>query len=248
MCLVETNQVKIDRAIILAAGMGIRLRPLTQNGPKCLLPFLGRTILEYQLAQLKNLGIPDILVVAGYEAQKVIKILPPGVRHVVNSDYQNTNSVYSLYLARENLDGNILLLNSDVIYDETLLALVIDSPHSNTLLVEFDKTPADGEMNVKVQDGMVSEIGKHIPAVNADGESAQVVKFERHSAALLRMEIERMIAAGYVHGFPSDFYYAVIKQAGLYATETAGKPWFEIDTPQDYQRLCSHYEDYAVAL
>ncbi len=237
----ERQNQKVERAIILAAGMGVRLQPLTLNRPKCLLPFLGKTILEYQITQLKKCGITDIVVVIGYQARQVIQILPAGVRYILNPDYQTTNSLYSLYLARENLDRAVLLMNGDVICDTQLLSGLIKDPFPNVLLVEFDKSLQDGEMNVRTQDGLVVEIGKHVLAAAADGESAQIVKFGSQSAALLKNEVEQWIQDQQVHAFPSNLYHVVIHQAGLRAMKTDRMTWFEIDTLKDYQRLCSYY-------
>ncbi len=239
--VVERQNEKVERAIILAAGMGVRLQPLTLNKPKCLLPFLGKTILEYQITQLKKCGITDIVVVIGYQACQVIQILPAGVRYILNPDYQVTNSLYSLYLARENLDRAVLLMNGDVIYDIQLLSGLIKDPFPNVLLVEFDKPLQDGEMNVRTQDGLVVEIGKHILAAAADGESAQIVKFGTQSVIHLKREIEHHILSGQVHAFPSDLYHVIISQSGLRAMKTDRMTWFEIDTLKDYRRLSGYY-------
>jgi choline kinase len=146
-----------------------------------------------------------------------------------------------LYLARENLDRAVLLMNGDVIYDTQLLSGLIEDPFPNVLLVEFDRSLQDGEMNVRTQDGLVVEIGKHILAAAADGESAQIVKFGRQSAALLKSEVEHWIRDRQVHAFPSELYHVIISQAGLSAMKTGGVPWFEIDTQEDYLHLCSYY-------
>lgn len=214
------------------------MMPLSRNRPKCLLPYGRATILEYLLSLLRDNGVSDITIVNGYAAKLLEQIAGPAIRYIHNPDYLTTNSLYSLYLARECLDGEFMLLNSDVIIGAPPLRKLLDEEHPNALLVDSDKILTDGEMNIQVCRGFVARIGKDVPAVDADAESAQVCKFSRTAARLLREELIRQITLGHVDKFPPFIYGPVIDTERIKAVSIDGQPWHEIDMPEDYHRAC----------
>lgn len=111
-------------AVILAAGEGMRLRPLTSERPKCLIEVKGISILERQIATLRKCGITNIVVVGGYLHEK----LPTqGLIKVVNEDYPNSNMVYSLFCADSYLKGNIIIGYGDIFYSSITLQKLLDS-------------------------------------------------------------------------------------------------------------------------
>jgi choline kinase len=226
------------KAIILAAGRSIRMMPLSRNMPKCLLPYGGTTILEYLLSLLKENGISDITIVNGFAAELLEQIAGPDIRYIHNPDYLTTNSLYSLYLARECLDSDFMLLNSDVIIGAMLLRKLLAEEHPNALLVDCDKILIDGEMNIRLCQGFVTGIGKDIAAVDADAESVQVCKFGKAAARVLREELIRQIGLGHVDKFPPFIYGSLIDTERIKAVSIDRQPWHEIDMPEDYHQAC----------
>ena len=109
------------KAVILAAGLGGRLRPITGAIPKCMVPVNGVRIIDKQIRNLKEAGVEDVVVVSGYKAELLEKHLAdtwPGVRTVRNVRHAETNNMYSLFLAREAVRGcGFLLMNADVYFD-----------------------------------------------------------------------------------------------------------------------------------
>lgn len=217
--------------------------PLSADVPKCLLPYRGATILEHLLALVKGHGISDITIVNGFAAEQLQKVAGSDLRYIHNPDYLITNSLYSLYLARQFLDTEVLLLNSDVIISAPALGKVIKERHPNALLVDFDKNLVDGEMNVQVRQGFVSRIGKDLPAIEANAESVQVCKFGGTATKRLREELVRRISLGDVNKFPPFIYGPVIEGERIKALAINGLPWHEIDTPEDYRRACRDLEE-----
>jgi len=231
------------RAIILAAGASLRMLPLTKEIPKCLLSIGGKTILEYQLDLLRENGISDIVIVNGFASQKVEEIGKKGITYIYNKKYLSTNSIYSLYLAKDYMDTPLVLLNSDIIIDRQLMKLLIRTPFPNAILVDFAKELLNGEMNVIVNKGFVTKIGNDIPARIADGESVQICKFAKASAKVLRNEIARLINNKNSDKFPAYAFKSVIAGNGIKAVDTKGNRWIEIDTLDDYRQACLNFRE-----
>lgn len=123
------------RAVILAAGFGSRLRPLTDNHPKCLTPLIGRPLLDRQLAVLRAEGIEDIAIVAGHLAEMLRR---PGIEHVLNPDYERTNMVHSLFCARHLLDGSrdLIMCYGDIAYEPRVLRSLLDASYEISVVVD----------------------------------------------------------------------------------------------------------------
>ncbi len=111
------------KAIILAAGEGKRLRPITEDRPKCMVLFHGKSIIDYQLETLHSCGIQDIIVVRGYCAEA---IKSEGVRFVFNPLYANSNMVYSLFCAEQELTGDLIISYGDIVYNTAVLKSLLD--------------------------------------------------------------------------------------------------------------------------
>jgi len=121
------------KAIILAAGEGKRLRPLTDNKPKCLVEYQGKPILDYQLETLRSCGIHDIVVVKGYQAEILQR---EGVRFVVNPDYAATNMVYTLFCAEQELSGDTIISYGDIIYSKEVLEKLVSCEDDVAVVVD----------------------------------------------------------------------------------------------------------------
>lgn len=226
------------KALILAAGRGTRLRPLTNDIPKCLLKINDETILEYQLAQLEDLGIAnkDIIIVTGYKAEYIKNIVDDKIQCIYNPDFKSTNSLYSMWLARkENFENGFILLNSDVMFHRNILNRVLNKV-GNAIAVDFNKEFRDGEMNVIVETGKVTEISKKIKAKDANGESCQITKFDNAGSKIIFRKADELIKKGHKNEFPAYVFKYVIKNLGLFAVDIDNLPWIEIDNFEDLEK------------
>src|SRR5690348_14782141 len=109
------------KAIILAAGKGLRLNGSSGGRPKCLIEIGGASLIERQIWSMRNIGISDVTVVVGFQADSVRDVCGGSVRYVFNDIFDRTNSLYSLWLAREAMAGGVVVLNSDVLFHPQLL-------------------------------------------------------------------------------------------------------------------------------
>lgn len=229
------------RAVILAAGAGNRLRPVLGPWPKCLMPIGDATLLERQMAALADCGISAITVVAGYQAAAVATLCGKGVDVVINREFASTNSLYSLWLAREALAGGFVVLNSDVLFHPGLLQKLLDAPWDNALLMS-PRTPetrySDEEMKVHVREGCVAAIDKTLDPALADGENVGIARFSASGAAALVAEADAVVAAGGLREWLPRAFDRFCRRHPLHVISTGADPWIEIDFPEDYERAC----------
>ena len=155
------------QAIILAAGMGKRLKDLTNDSTKCMIKVNGITLIERMLTQLDKLSLNQIIIVVGYKADGLINFISTlkiktAIIFINNDIYYKTNNIYSLYLAKEYLlKDNTLLLESDLIFDEKLLDLLVLNPYPTLALVAKYESWMDGTVVTLDNDnGIKSFIGK----------------------------------------------------------------------------------------
>src|SRR4249920_2160530 len=166
------------RGIILAAGKGSRLNGTIGDKPKCLLRVGGKTLVERQIEALQGVGITDIAVVVGCQADSVRRTCGAHITYVENSRFAQTNSLYSLWLARPLLYDGFVVMNCDVLFHPQMLADLLTARHENALMVSFDDGPlGDEEMKVKMRCGRVVDISKTLDASEADAENVGLVKF-----------------------------------------------------------------------
>lgn len=223
--------------MILAAGAGRRLFPLTRDRPKCLLAVGGRPILVWQLDALATCGIRDVVVVTGFGATAVRATCDARARCVHNADYATTNSLYSLAVAEEAVAGRpLLLLNGDVLFTPLLLRGLLEAPFADGLLVDFE-APLDAEaMKVAVRGGLVLAIDKGLGPEEADAENVGVVKFSRAGTAALFRAARALLAEGQAGAWAPAAYARLLRERPLAALGTGGLPWIEIDFPEDLER------------
>jgi choline kinase len=227
------------KAIILAAGKGTRL-----NGhdlkPKCLFEVGGQTLLARQVEALREAHINDIVIVLGFEAERIRSLYEHTASFVINSRFEETSSMYSLWLAREHLRDGFVVLNCDVLFHPQLMTRLLSSPFEDALLIDLvDKNNnnlGDEEMKIKLSDDLVVDISKDMDPAEADGENVGIVKFSPTGARRLVEEMDVLIANGRLREWAPRAFREFAQRFPLHAISTADYPWIEIDFPEDYRR------------
>lgn len=224
------------KAIILAAGKGTRLNGVELK-PKCLFEVGGQTLLARQVAALTEAQINEIVLVLGFEAERIRRQCPPTTSFVINSRFEETSSLYSLWLARDHLLDGFVVLNCDVLFHPQLLTKLISSPFEDALLVDFTNSQlGDEEMKVKISDGLVVDIRKDMDPAEADGENVGMVKFSAAGAKRLVDEMDSLISRGFEREWAPRAFREFATRYPLHAISTGNCPWIEIDFPEDYRR------------
>jgi choline kinase len=228
------------RGIILAAGKGSRLNGTAGDRPKCLLRVGDMTLVERQIETLRAVGVDDIAVVVGCQADLVRRQCGRGVQFVENTRFAQTNSLYSLWLARPLLADGFVVTNCDVLLHPQLLDDLVTSRHEDALLIAYQEDDGlplgDEEMKVQVRRGRVVDISKTIAPEEADGENVGVVKFGAAGARVLCGFLDERVAAGGLRDWAPRAFADFAKIRPLHVIGTRGFPWTEIDFPEDYAR------------
>ena len=231
------------RAVILTAGLGGRLRDVTGEWPKCLVQVGGMTLIGRQLLALRSCGLTAVTIVTGYQAVDVRRECGPAMDYVHNPCFAETNSLYSLWLARERLLDGFLVMNCDVLFHPLLLFDLVTSRYEDALLMSpaCDETEyCEEEMKISVRCGRVVDISKTMLADTADGENIGIAKFGPDGAKVLVDEMTQIVNGGDRMSWLPEAFRRFAKRRTLHAVDARGFPWIEIDSPQDYWRACTH--------
>ncbi|MFH1780856.1 MAG: phosphocholine cytidylyltransferase family protein [Candidatus Nealsonbacteria bacterium] len=244
---------QIKKVIIIAAGMGKRLRPLTNDKPKCLLDVGGKTIMERQLETLKLCGINDTAVIRGYQADKINFA---NIKYYENTDYQNNNILNSLFCAAPEMDGGFIASYSDILYDKSVIEKLLEDRHDVATVVDTDwqgyyqnrtKHPLEEAEKVIIRDGKVVKLGKKIKADEASGEFIGMIKLSGNGAEIFKKEFARVKkeydkkpfheSAVFEKSYLTDMLQELIDQGNDVYPVLIQKNWWEIDTPQDLEKV-----------
>jgi choline kinase len=231
--------MSVTKGIILAAGVGSRLRPLTDDRPKCLLEVGGRSLLEHQVEALKRCGVTEIVMVVGYHGDQIKARMGNRLRYITNERYDQTNSLYSLWLARDELSSGALILNSDVLALPVLFERLVQTPAPAALLVELGEHFEPEDMKVTLNGGHVRDFGKDLPPERAHAHNVGVAKFEHEGALHLVECLDRLVASGHENDWAPVAFKEFARARPLVAVPTAGLPWIEIDYAEDLSRAAA---------
>jgi choline kinase len=226
------------KGVILAAGRGARLNGANSDMPKCLVTVGGETLLSRNIRLLREAGVEDVAVVVGCAADTVRRTCPD-VAFVENARFAQTNSLYSLWLARPLLTDGFVVMNCDVLTHPQLIADLLTARHEDALLLAYREAGtsySDEEMKVRVRGGRVVDMSKSMDPDEADGENLGIVKFGADGARLLVEKLDALVAAGEHKAWVPRAFAAFAAERPLHAIGTRGYPWTEIDFPEDYRR------------
>ncbi len=184
-------------ALILAAGRGRRLGSSSNERPTCLLQVGGRALIEHQLEALDSCGINRVFVVVGYNAAAVKTKLGSTVEYVTNARHAETNSLYSLWLAREQARQGFVLLNADALFDSEVLRHLLHSSHPDTLAVERRSHFGPEEMKVSLAGDRILALSKDLDASRAHAENVGVLNLNisDHYPLMVRIAMPETIAS-----------------------------------------------------
>ena len=175
------------KALILAAGLGTRLAPLTNDRPKSMVMVNGKPILVKQIENLLNNNITDITIITGYKSEVIEELISnnyPNIKLIKSVDYMNTNNMYSVYLARNVFnDSNFLMMNADVFYDESIITELLNEKYINSIVTDIGNYNEES-MKVIEKDNRIISISKSITKEDALGNSIDVYKFSKDAGKL----------------------------------------------------------------
>jgi choline kinase len=228
------------KAVILSAGQGKRLLPLTANCPKCILPVRGRSLIEWQIDELAKCGISQVSVVLGFRADKVERLLRERygshrVKTIYNDAYAVSDNLVSCWTARDEMRSDFVLLNGDTLFEAAVMQLLLDTDnHPVTVAISHKNDYDSDDMKVELDGCRLVKIGKELLPDQIDGESIGMILFRGQGPKLFRDALEKSLR------FPSaqkKWYLSVIDEMArsmpVWTCSTKGFQWCEVDYHAD---------------
>lgn len=235
------------QAIILAAGMGKRLKELTRDNTKCMVKVNGETLIDRLLTQLSGLGLNRVVIVVGYKGDDLISHIGDrysdrlNIEYVVNPIYDKTNNIYSLALTKDKLiEDDTLLIESDLILDDRMFSLILEDPYPNLALVAKYQTWMDGTMvRIDEDNNIVNFVPKKAFKYSDVDHYFKTVNLYKFSREFLQYKYIPFLDA-YCSALGNNEYYeqvlrviCMLDNSELKALPISNERWYEIDDVQD---------------
>ena len=243
------------KAIILAAGEGTRLRPLTLTRPKCLLEIKGKPLLDWQIEVAHQAGIQEIIVIKGYLQEKIDR---PDVRSYINNNFATTNMVETLFCAESKLSGTIIVSYGDIIYEKKVLqkliectddlAVVVDKNWNYYWQMRFEKPLNDVESMKIDHTGFITSIGQKVQNLDdIQGQYIGLMKFQNNGIDQIKefykkTKNESKLGTNplnpklpFKQSYMTDFLQGLINSNHKIKAVPIFGGWLELDSINDYQ-------------
>jgi choline kinase len=242
------------QAVILAAGIAKRLRPLTDATPKCLLNVGEKNLLHRTIDNILANGINDFVFVLGYRDNMIKDYLDKYFRDLnkiilTNPDYENNNNSYSLWMTKGSIKDEMLLLDSDILFDKDIIAELLNSNHNNCLAVNVTGNLDAEQIKVIVDsENKIMKIGKEISITQSIGESIGIEKFDKYYLKDLYNILDRKIVKeNNVNEFYEASFQEIIEKNDLrnsiFSIDVSDYDCMEIDTVDDYNYASNLYSN-----
>ena len=261
---IEQLEKKINKsktkALIVAAGLGSRLKSHTENLPKCMLDFGGKTLLERQIQAYKNCGVNNITVIRGYKKNKInYKYL----NYIDNSDYENNNILNSIFYGEEVINGDIIIAYSDILFESNVVKRLLDSDHDISVVVDIDwqgyyidrnEHPLSEAENVIFNsNNEVVKIGKiATEKEEVHGEFIGMIKLTNRGAEIFKQNFHRVKKLYWNKPFQrskifqkaylTDMIQELVDIGTKVHCVIIERGWKEIDTVEDYQKALKEFK------
>ena len=242
------------KALIIAAGLGSRLKKHTENLPKCMLDFGGKTLLQRQLDAYKKCGITNISLIRGYKKEKINY---KGIKYFENTDYRNNNILNSIFYAENIINGNTIISYSDILFDPSVVQRVVDSDHDISVVVDIDwrgyyvgrkdHPISEAENVIFNSNNEVEKIGKiNTGKEEVHGEFIGMIKLSNHGTNIFKEHFHRLKkiywnkpfqrANSFQTAYLTDFIQELVDIGVKVHCVIIESGWKEIDTVEDYKK------------
>ena len=245
---------KYTKALIIAAGLGSRLKDHTEDLPKCMLDFGGKTLLQRQLDAYKKNGIKNISLIRGYKKEKINY---KGIKYFENTDYRNNNILNSIFYAEEVINGSIIIAYSDILFDTSVVQRAINSDYDISVVVDIDwrgyyvgrkdHPISEAENVIFNSNNEVEKIGK-INTGNEEvhGEFIGMIKLSNRGTEIFKEHFHRLKkiywnkpfqrAKVFQKAYLTDFIQELVDIGVKVHCVIIESGWKEIDTVEDYKK------------
>ena len=252
------------KAIIIAAGIGARLKPLTDDKPKCMLELAGKPLIKHQTDILMSLGINDITIIKGYQEEK-INFADSNFNYYLNTNYQNNNILESLFYAESEIEGEVIVLYSDILFDKEVVEKLLASNEEISIVVDVnwktnyvnrrDHPIEEAESVIFDNNGHVRKIGKILDVDKSlvSGEFIGMLKLCGQGADTLKkfyQESRRKYlgkafqkAVTFSQAYLTDMIQEMVDRSVNVCCVKINNGWKEIDTMEDFQNAVEIFKN-----
>ena len=234
------------KVIVLSAGQGKRLLPLTAEQPKCALMLGERSVLGWQLQALATGGATEVVVATGFQAPLINDLIGGveglRVRTSHNPFYAHCDNLGTCWIVRHEMSGPFVLINGDTLFEPEVFArlLASDDPHPITLVTNHKNGYDDDDMKVSVADGQLRRVDKKLPPSQVNGESIGMIRFQGAGPALFRNRLEAMMAEeSTLKRWYLSAIDALAAEGHVGVATTGDHDWCEVDDHNDLQHAQS---------
>lgn len=235
------------QAIILAAGLAKRLRPLTNTTPKCLLDVCGKNLLHRTMENVLKNGIKDFIFVTGYRENMIKDYLNKNftdvrIEFLSNTDYSNNNNSYSLWMTKDCVKDEFILLDSDILFDSRIIQKLIAAPNENAAAVNSGVKLDEEQIKVTVDNNnRILRMAKDVPIHEAIGESIGIEKFSKSFGdEIFKILDRKVLKENNVNEFYEKTFEEIIARNdprnSIYSVDVSEFECVEIDTVEDYHK------------
>ena len=234
------------KVIVLSAGQGKRLLPLTAEQPKCALMLGERSVLGWQLQALVAGGATEVVVATGFQAPLINDLIGGveglQVRTSHNPFYAHCDNLGTCWIVRHEMSGPFVLINGDTLFEPEVFArlLASDDTHPITLVTNHKNSYDDDDMKVSVADGQLQRVDKKLPPAQVNGESIGMIRFQGTGPALFRNRLEAMMAEeSTLRRWYLSAIDALAAEGHVGVATTGNHDWCEVDDHNDLQHAQS---------
>lgn len=238
---------RIDKAVILAAGLGSRLKPLTNTAPKCLTLVDGQSITQHTLDILEKNGIKETVILIGYLGNMIAKKIGSQYRgmkisYLWNHIYSKTNTMYSLWLANKYLEQGIILIEGDTLFEEILISGALARETGKTFwIVEQFTSQYEGSMEIVDQDKRIIELrmvhGQLAEYRNNYFKSAGILKITSEYGKKLSKWLKQDVENGNINIYYDLVIAKHLSDSPIYIHDITGLKWAQLDNLNDLKRM-----------
>ena len=237
----SSRRVTFRKAIILSAGQGSRLLPLTKDQPKCLIPFAGKPLIQWQIEALASNGIEEIAVVTGFRSEKVEAALAnvgeAATRTLFNPFFKVADNLGSCWIAREEMDRDFIILNGDTLVSPEIVARLMGGATAPiTVTIDVKDSYDTDDMKVNRDGDRLVAIGKRLSARESNAESIGMLAFKGEGPAIFRNQVEAMMRTpeGVINWYLKAIN-AIAPTGAVGTVSIEGLDWGEVDFPEDLE-------------
>ena len=254
----KINESK-TKTLIVAAGLGSRLKNLTENLPKCMLDFGGKTLLERQIKAYNDCGINNITVIRGYKKNKINY---KNLNYIDNKDYENNNILNSIFYGEEVINGNVIIAYSDILFESSVVKRLLDSDHDISVVVDIDwqgyyvgrkDHPIEEAENVifnsnnevikigKIATDKQEVHGEFIGMMQLTHKGAEIFKQNFHRVKKLYWNKPFQRSKTFQNAYLTDIIQELVDIGIKVHCVIIERGWKEIDTVEDYQKALKEF-------